>query len=349
MDRLIDEIVKVEVKDAAAAGTAASVNTVAFFAVGDDDVVKVVTSKSEAPEGFEAAAASFFEESNPGKFVAIAKDPASTAITAQEVTDALDAALAMGKDENSLDIDFYHVVINVGASAPSGLIAALESWCGDNFKMAHVEFTSRTAAISALTGMTNPTKRVAIYYHSETSGKTLAMALCANRCAGDPAKGTWAHKTLNAIEADATSKTELVSAQTNGLNIYCKVAGVNRTFFGTCGSKTLFIDSQIKKDWVKFRVQEAIFNLLGQANNGDGIDYNDAGIASVQATINNIFTTAADNDHRYIMPDAFEVTVPKYANIPADQKEVRNLPLVNGVFAIQDSIHTVKTIEIQVA
>lgn len=348
MDRLIDEIVKVNVLDAVAAASATSVNTVAFFSEADDDIVKVITSQSEAPDGFTAAAQSFFLERNPGKLVCIGADPASTSLTKDEVIAALEGALEMGKDSQGREIDFYHVVMNVGESAPTGLLDALETWCETNFKLGHVEFTSRSAAKSALSAMTVPTKRVAVYYHNETSGRTLALSLCANRCAGDPARGTWAHKTLNSVAPDATSKSDFTDAQEAGLNVYCKVAGVNRTFFGTLGSNKLFIDSQIKKDWLKFRVQEAVFNLLGQANGGDGADYGDAGIAGVQAAINTIFTQAAGTDRMYVLPDSFEVNVPKFADIAADQKEVRNLPMVSATFSIQESIHTVKTIELQV-
>jgi hypothetical protein len=101
-------------------------------------------------------------------------------------------------------------------------------------------------------------------------------------------------------------------------------------------------------DWLKFRTQEAIFNLLGQANNGDGVDYNDAGIQAVAAAMSNIFTIAQDSEHRYVLPDSVEISVPLYKDIPAEDKAVRNLPRVRATFSIQDSIHTVKTVELQV-
>ena len=41
--------------------------------------------------------------------------------------------------------------------------------------------------------------------------------------------------------------------------------------------ESVFIDSQVKKDWIRFRVQEALFDALRNANNGDGADYSDAG------------------------------------------------------------------------
>lgn len=294
---------------------------------------------------------SFFEEEpNPGRIVCI---PVGSDPTAGNIAETLEAALALGKDANNREIDFYNVIIRLGTGATANgvatLAAALETWCKANFKLSHIEVQDRAVAEDALAALSaNPLTRVAIYFHKETSGKSLAAALVAQRCGNDPARGTWAHKTLGSVSADGTSKENLIDAQDIGLNVYVKIAGVDRTYMGTTGSKTLFIDYVVKKDWLKFRTQEAVFNLLGQANNGDGVDFNDAGIQSVGAAITSIFALAEDNEHRYVLPGSHEVDVPLYKDIPAADKAVRNLPRVRAVCEIQDSIHTTKTIEIQV-
>ena len=292
----------------------------------------------------------FEEEPNPGRIVCI---PVGSDPTAGNIAETLENALALGKDANNREIDFYNVIIRLGAGATANgvatLVAALETWCKANFKLAHVEVQDRTVAEDAWSAVSaNPPTRVAIYFHGETSGKSLAAALVANRCGNDPARGTWAHKTLASIVADATSKENLIDAEDLGVNIYCKIAGVDRTYMGTTGSKTQFIDSVVKKDWLKFRTQEAIFNLLGSANNGDGVDFNDDGIQAVVAAMTDIFTIAQDSEHRYVLPDSWEITAPKYKDIPAEDKAVRNLPRVRAIFSIQESIHTVKTVELQV-
>ena len=110
----------------------------------------------------------------------------------------------------------------------------------------------------------------------------------------------------------------------------------------------MFIDSQVKKDWLKFRNQEAIFDVLGSANNGDGVDFNDDGIPGIVAEMTDVFATAENNEHRYILPGSWEITAPLYKDIPAADKDVRNLPKVRAIFHIQESIHTVKTVELQV-
>ena len=310
-------------------------------------------SNTDGTEGSDLVAVTkaFFEEAdNPGKLVCI---PVDADPTASDIADVLDAALNLGRDANNREIDFYNVIVRLGegatASSVVSLANALETWCKANFKLAHVEVQDRAVGEDAMAALSEkPLTRVAIYFHKETSGKSLAAALVADRCGNDPARGTWAHKTLGSIKADATSKANLKDAEDLGLNLYVKVAGVDRTYFGTTGSKSAFIDEVVKKDWLKFRTQEAIFNILGSANNGDGVDYNDAGIAAIASAINGIFTEATDNDHRYVLPDSFDVQVPKYADIPAEDKAVRNLPDVKVPFSIQASIHTVKYVELQV-
>lgn len=294
---------------------------------------------------------SFFEEEyNPGRIVCI---PVGSDPTGANIADTLDGAVNLGKDANNRDIDFYNVIIRLGEGATKSsvvsLVSALESWCKTNFRTGHVEVQDRTVAEDAMAELSaNPPTRVAVYFHKETSGKSLAAALVSDRCGHDPARGTWAHKTLNSITPDATSRENFIDAEELGLNVYVKVAGVNRTYFGTTGSKTKFIDSVVKKDWLKFRTQEAIFNILGSANNGDGVDFNDDGINSVVASMTDIFSTAQDTEHRYVLPDSWDITAPLYKEIPQADKNVRNLPRVRATFSIQESIHTVKTVELQV-
>ena len=313
------------------------------------------TAGVNSPDMVTASKSFFLEPATPGKLVCI---PTESAPTKTTIANLLETAAGLGKDDNGRDVDFYHVIIRMPESAVAADIIdmvegdannkGLEEWCEENFRIAHVEIQSRSVAEAVLTGLSKPTNRVAFYFHKETSGKCFAAALAAERCGKDPARGTWAHKTLASIVSDATSKANLKDAQAKGLNVYVKIAGVERSYFGTLGSNTMFIDSQIKKDWLKFRNQEAIFDVLGSANNGDGVDFNDDGIPGVIAKMTEVFATAEDNDHRYVLPDSWEITATLYKDIPAADKAVRNLPKVKATFQIQESIHTVKTVELQV-
>ena len=362
MDRLIDEIVEVRVTDAAAAAASTSVNTVAIVGVTSKQNAEVAVEydlKGVAEDfgetsGLYKACESFFKEANnPGRLVCIPVSAEPTADKVSEFIDILEDALSKGSDKKNRKIDFYHVVIRLSPTITQGnvkaLAEALQEWNDENYKVAHIELQDRTVANAvAAEYAENPLKRVYFAFHKEENERSLDAAHVAERCSKDPARGTWAHDTLTSVKPDATTKSDIRDASENGLNIYCTVAGVNRTFFGSAAGGKYFIDEQIKKDWLRFRTQEAVFNILGSANNGDGVDFNDAGIGAIASAINNIFTIAADNEHRYILPDSFDVQVPKYADIPKDDKDKRNLPAVKVSFAIQASIHTVKYIELQV-
>lgn len=309
-------------------------------------------SNTDGTDGADIVAvtkAFFEEEDNPGKVVCI---PVDADPTAADIGDVLDAALNLGRDANNREIDFYHVIVRLGegatASSVVSLAEALEEWCKTNFKLGHIEVQDRTVGEDAMAAISEkPLSRIAIYFHKE-DGKSLAAAIVSDRCGNDPARGTWAHKSLTSIKADPTSKANFKDAEDLGLNIYAKVSGVDRLYFGTTCSNKAFIDSVVKKDLLKFRTQEAIFDTLGSANNGDGVDYNDNGIPAIAASMNTVFKTAMDNEHRYVLPDSTDIQVPKYADIPAEEKAVRNLPDVKATFSIQESIHTVKTVELQV-
>jgi hypothetical protein len=352
MDRLIDEIITVNITDVSSVAVETSVNTVAVLGVATKEGAKTEkhTSYGSVSEAYgkncdlAKVAKSFFMENNPGVLVCI---PSASAITAANVEELLDSAMEGG----------YHVIVRLGADvskdAAKDIVDKIEGWCLLNFRMGHVEIEDKSVAFEVCRAYTAedakaPT-RVAIYAHNESEELSLAAAIVATRCATDPARGTWAHKTLQSVSPDAYSRNEFSDAKSVGLNIYCKVAGLSRTFFGsTAGANNAFIDEVVKKDWIKFRSQEAVFNILGNANAGDGVDYNNDGIDSIVSSINSIFTIAADNSHRYVLPDSFEVQAPKYEDIPAAERKIRNLPSVKTLFGIQSSIHTVKTIEMQV-
>lgn len=295
----------------------------------------------------------FQEEANPGKLVCIpvAADPSGS-----DIADILEEALEMGKDDNHRDIDFYNVIIRLGSGATSSsvvsLAVALDEWCGENFRFGHIDVQDRAVAEDAIAALVDYNiTRVAIYFHLEESGKVCGAAIVADRCGNDPAKGTWALKTLDSLVADPTTKANFKDAQSLGLNIYAKVSGVDCLYFGTVCAPDKFIDSVMKKDWMKFNAQIAIFDALRKGNNGDGITFDDAGINDVVTALTSVGTKAADKDHQYIMDDVehqFEVEAPKYKDIPKEDVKVRNLPKVKMRFSIMDFIHTVKTVELQV-
>lgn len=367
MSRLIDEIVEIKLSELAASAASASVNTVAVLGLSDKSDAEVavkfdLNSVSEAYDDGESmsnithSARSFFTETmTPGKLVCI---PVSDEPSVSTITDILDGALAKGTDSDGNEIDFFHIYYQVPAEATAEDIIALiigdkdnvgiDDWCVLNDKIFHLEVSDKEVGYAVLDGIQKELKNTAIYFHSETTGISAAGAAIADRCGNDPARGTWALQTFTSLTPNILTKTELKKAMDKGLNVYTSIAKVGCLINGFCGSATNFIDSVVKKAWVKFRIQEAVFNTLRQSNSGYGVTYGDPGIIAIQAAIQDVFTLAADGEHQYVMPDSYEVIVPKFADIPDEDRKKRNLPFVKATFQIQDYIHTVKTIQIQV-
>lgn len=353
MDKKMDEVVEVNVVTAASGADATNVNTVAIVPISATSPIEsaaAFTSLSDVGTAFGASseayhlAESFFgQDVRPDELVVI---PVASQ-TPSVITAALNAAMA--------DFDFYHVILRAATASDASTIVTLESalqtWAAENYRFCHVEVTDRTIADAVMASLADSLPpRVATYFHESTGdliGECFPSGLAASRCGVDPARGTWAHKTVTGLTASSMTTALFAAIKTSGLNVYVKIAGTLRSFFGTAGGPTLFIDSQIKKDWVKFRVAEEIYNLLGSANDGYGVNYSDAGIQGIGAAITHVLTLAADNDHQYIMDD-FTVTMPSYSSIASAQKAERNLPNGKATFSIMNSVHTVESVTLTV-
>lgn len=367
MSRLIDEIVEIKLSELPASAASASVNTVAVIGVAakagaeisvkfDLESVSGTFDDGDTMSDITRSARSFFtENATPGKLVCI---PIEEDPTVGTIADILDEALSQGKDAEGNEIDFFHIYYQAPVDATAEDIISLiigdkdnlgiDEWCKLNDKLFHIEVQDKDVGFAILDGIQKEITNTAIYAHSETTGVSAAGAAIADRCGNDPARGTWALKTLTSLTPNTLSKNELKKAMDKGLNVYTSIAKVGCLINGFCGSAQNFIDSVVKKAWVKFRTQEAVFNTLRQSNSGYGVTYGDPGIIAIQAAIQDVFTLAADGEHQYVMPDSYEVIVPKFADIPDEDRKKRNLPFVKATFQIQDYIHTVKTIQIQV-
>ena len=182
----------------------------------------------------------------------------------------------------------------------------------------------------------------------ELSNEHLGVAITAQRCGVDPARGTWAHKKgLVGITPDNLTASEVAAAKSAGYNIYTTIAGVARTFMGTTCGPTAFIDTIVKCDWIKFNTESEIYRLLGDANEGYGLTYDDTGIQAIGAIISKVLTQAADSTHQYIM-EGYTVTVPTYAPIAQAQKDKRNVPNIKGNYSVMDSVHTVLDVTLNI-
>lgn len=349
MAQIIDQIVNISIKDAISGVTTTDVNTMAIIGKPGDgkdgatagtyaDLESIGDDFGTDSQLYEMARNFYSQESVPDKLVVI--PCAEFSKLKESITGAAQSGL-----------DFYHAVTFQDGATASGL-SEIQAWLADNHKILHVQMEDASGIMADLNG--KGTDRIAVYQHAEKVGEVpehLAVALIATRCASDSARGTFAHKKVKGMTADSFTPTGFSAAIAAGINVYTKVAGENRVFMGTCadGAES-FIDNVVKDDWIRFNVQSKIFELLGEANDGAGITYDDSGIQSVAAAIGNVFTQAAGSDRQYIM-DGFEVNCKTYdylkENNPGDVRK-RNLPLVSGRYSRMNSIHTVNTVNLNV-
>ncbi len=333
MAQIIDQIVKISIQDSVSGVTTTDVNTVALVgASASGTAAKAVASAEGAETEFGSASelakmakAFFAQDSQP-----------STVVCVPAGDDALAAAKAAAKS-----FGFYHVVAD---GIAKDKLAGWQEWLADAKKVLHVQVSDGSGYES------HGNDRVAVYVHG-AEGEYLPVAIVTLRCAADSARGTFAHKSCSGITPDAYTVEGYNSAIDGGLNVYAEVAGEARLFMGTTGSATDFIDQVVKDDWIRFNVQGRVFRLLGEANDGHGVNYDDAGIAAVAAAVSNVLALAADTDHQYVMEDSYSVSYKPYSYLKenyADDVRKRNLPLVSGSYARMNSIHTVRQVTLQV-
>lgn len=341
MDLELNQIVKVNLVDGRAGSAPSSVNTAALLVKGASTAVDGVniTSKDDFKKKFAsvtdtaviAAVETFFaQESTPEGLLIIG------------YTEKPFEAIANAADAGA---DFYNVIYIADAAELTA--ANVNTWntsMAQIFKVLHVQSNLTSENVAALSkGLKSYSniKRVAIYLGNEDS--MVAPAIVAQRCGVDPARGTWAHKTLVGVKAMKVLGLSDIKSYAC-VNEYKNVAGEGRLFFDYTATGN-YIDETIKQDWLKFNIETACYNLLRTGNNGYGLTFNDAGISSLGAAIGNVLTVASDNSHGYIQDD-FNIGLPMFADIDTTNRKKRNVPNINVTCRLMGSIHTVLNITV---
>lgn len=349
MASIIDQIISISISDAATAPDTTAFTIPAILAGGTKPSAYGTSTTRRYYESADVLA-----DWGDSKPYHISRD-----VLAQDVRPEYVVVISYGATENASSVSaaivaamaednsFYHLLSDASSY---GVAAAIGDACNSNYKVAHLDSdesgildaTANTDIVSQLNAASHG--RVSVWYHSDPSGRddSLSGGITGKRCGKDPAKGSWAHKELSGITAEPITQAQFGAAIGKNANVFCTVAGVSRTFMGTMADGS-FIDSVIRKDWIRFRIQERLFALLGSANDGDGLSMDDDGIQAVGALIHSVFAEASDANHRYILPD-YTVSVPKYKDVPLADRAKRNLPLVKFSFYMLESIHTVRTI-----
>ena len=368
-DKKTELVVRVDVKRSGAAITATSVDVVGIIVKESpvsgekENAGKYYTSAAEVAKIFgedsEAAkcAARFFAQATHPDSLYIA------CVAAKSVSEIRKAV------ESGAFVSVYHWYVVLDAPTDSdkkevlALLKALDAVASSEYKVFHVGmnvdsddaaervkglfdgFMDGETKVSGLTA--SGVSRVAVYGHDTTLYKDdhVGLSVTSQRCgtASGSVRGTFAHKELVGDSPDELSLTRFKAAMDCGLNVYTTLAGAPDFVFGTTGGPSSYIDTVIKADWLKFRIQEAVLQLLKNANQGYGLDMSDEGIADIGASVTLVFARA---EKLHVIMKDYTITLPLYADLPAKDKKDRRLSGIKGRVVLMDSVHTVVPIEI---
>lgn len=368
-DKKTELVVRVDVNRGGSAITATSVDVVGIIVKESpvsgekENAGKYYTSAAEVAKIFgedsEAAkcAARFFAQATHPDSLYIA------CVAAKSVSEIRKAV------ESGAFVSVYHWYVVLDAPTDSdkkdvlALLKELDAVANSEYKVFHVGmnvdsddaaesvkelfdgFMDGETKVSGLTA--SGVSRVAVYGHDTTLYKDdhVGLSVTSQRCgsASGSVRGTFAHKELVGDSPDELSLTRFKAAMDCGLNVYTTLAGAPDFVFGTTGGPSSYIDTVIKADWLKFRIQEAVLQLLKNANQGYGLDMGDEGIADIGASVTLVFARA---EKLHVIMKDYTITLPLYADLPAKDKKDRRLSGIKGRVVLMDSVHTVVPIEI---
>lgn len=148
-----------------------------------------------------------------------------------------------------------------------------------------------------------------------------------------PGSANWALKTLIGVPVCDLSSAQSNAAEGKRANVYVSAAGVAITKYGYTGNG--WIDETQGLDWVKARIQNAVFAVLA---NNDKIPYTDAGVQMIVSPLKQALEEAVKWD----ILSEYDVTYPAVADVSITNKGNRHLPDVKFTGTLSGAINTVK-------
>lgn len=205
----------------------------------------------------------------------------------------------------------------------------------------HIARTNETEAIQlALTGtgvaqtLNSAARERTTLWWNGYNDSFLDAAVAGLLLPTDPGSETWAFKTVSGPAADVLTSTQRSNALAAQANVYTSTAGVKITQLGTVSSGE-YVDVVRGRDWLSSRLAEDVFGLMASLQK---IPFTDAGIAIVENAVRGVLQEGIavgllSNDPAPV------VTVPKAADVSAENKAARLLPDVNFTATLAGAIH----------
>lgn len=232
-------------------------------------------------------------------------------------------------------------------------ILAMAEWTEAHTKLfgtAVAEADAYNAEVESDTGSQLKAKnyyRTFIFYHANADTEYPEAAVMSRCFTVYPGGETWANKKLSGISSNGLTETQytaLVAKNYNAFENFADSVSITQNGKTSAGE---WIDVIRFRDWLTETIKTEEFTML---INRDKLPYTDAGIALVESVLNKVLQlgqtrggvapTEYDDDGNEIV--GYRITVPKAANISANQKALRTLSDVTFVARLAGAIHAVE-------
>lgn len=155
----------------------------------------------------------------------------------------------------------------------------------------------------------------------------------------DPGSITWKFKQLSGVTVDDLTTTDKSNLETNNVNHYTTVGGVNITQQGTVTSGE-FIDIMRGTDWIQARIEEDVYSTLVNENK---VPFTNEGIDVIKSRILAVLKRAVNNGILVNTPEQpLKVEAPDVTEISTQDKANRLLQTVTFEGFYSGAIHKVK-------
>ena len=153
-----------------------------------------------------------------------------------------------------------------------------------------------------------------------------------------PGNNDWDYKRANGVTVSKLSNTAKTNLKNKGWNYYTEIAGLNVFQNGDMFGGQ-YIDVTIGKDWLKARLQEAIFFRMA---NMLKIPMTNPGLLVIENEIRSVMSLAQANN---LIDVGWTISTPPVASIPATMRAQR----AAGVFVIRARLAgAVRTVDLEV-
>jgi len=268
--------------------------------------------------------------------------PTQVAIGAKWSGDAdYPAALAAIREESD---DWYGLVIE---DRTKSVVLAVAAWVESKMKIfgtasndTDILGTGSTDVAAELAALNYD--RTFCMYHPDAFNTYPEAAWFGERSPDNPGSATWMFKTLSGVAVTTLTTTQSTNALAKACNVYESIGGVSMTRNGTMVSGE-YIDVIRFVDWLQVEIETNIFSRLVNLKK---ISYTDGGVGIIEAELRKALDKgirrgglAENTDETKYNGKKYQVTVPKVADISANDKANRLLPDVSFRATLAGAIH----------